>query len=56
LQNDPFEEKNIAKSRKDVTEDMEKILCSVRNDVVNDFKDHNEIGEKEEQLRKLGYI
>ena len=60
LQNDPFEEKNIAKQHPAIVQKMENILLELNNDSIsmNELEDMNEetVEKIEKELKKLGYI
>ena len=60
LQNDPFEEHNIAISRQEVIKTMEQTLTELKKDSVNEEKQEEmseeEIKKIENELRKLGYM
>jgi len=62
LKVDLLEENNIASSRPDVIEDMEKILLDIKTDGIFKFEDQEEPTDEaenlkiEEELKKLGYI
>jgi len=58
LENDPFEDFNLALSNIDKINDLEIILSSIKKDSKNNLNNEDELNSKkiENELRKLGYV
>lgn len=60
LKNDPLEERNIANSRQDIIEKMEKILIEIKSEInlenEQNKMSYEETKKVEQELKKLGYI
>tara|TARA_B110000438_G_scaffold301662_1_gene357128 strand:- start:286 stop:1647 length:1362 start_codon:yes stop_codon:yes gene_type:complete len=58
LENDPFENFNLASSNINKINDLENILSNILKDSKNNFNDINELNSQkiEDELKKLGYV